>query len=232
MLRRQIDKDPQQPADARRVDAIVREGNRLKVLVSDFLDAARAERGHLLGRLEATDLISLARETAEGQATPRHAIKIEAHAPVIADVDPDRMRQLVDNLVENAIKYSPDGGDIVMALANDGGTAQISVSDNGIGIPADDLPHLFQRFHRGTNVDDRRFHGLGLGLYICRSIAEEHGGQIWVTSEMGVGTTFRITLPSARAESEQPAMAEAPADETAPASVPGLTHGTTGLADA
>ncbi|HET7582185.1 MAG TPA: ATP-binding protein [Candidatus Limnocylindria bacterium] len=232
MLRRQIDKDPQQPADARRIDAIVREGNRLKVLVTDFLDAARAERGVLLGRLEPTDLVSLAQEAAEVHATLRHAIRVEADAPVITEVDPDRMRQLFDNLVENAIKYSPDGGDVVMALANGDGVVQLSVSDSGIGIPADDLPHLFQRFHRGSNVDDRRFHGLGLGLYICRSIAEEHGGQIWATSEMGVGTTFHVTLPLARAESERPAMAETPADDASRTSAPGLAQGTTGLADA
>jgi signal transduction histidine kinase len=139
------------------------------------------------------------------------------------------MRQLFDNLVENAIKYTPDGGEIVMRARSVEGGIELSVSDNGIGIPTDDLPHLFQRFHRGTNVDDRRFHGLGLGLYICRTIVEEHGGTIRVTSALGTGTTMHVSLPLGEPvpEVEQPASVA-----FEPAGGPIIPDGAAGLADA
>jgi signal transduction histidine kinase len=75
------------------------------------------------------------------------------------------------------------------------GEARITVQDQGIGIPAADLPRIFERFSRASNVDDRKFHGMGLGLYICRGIVEEHGGRIWAESEIGKGSTFHVALP-------------------------------------
>lgn len=105
------------------------------------------------------------------------------------------MSQLLTNLVENAIKYSPGGGEIRVRIWREGDTAQLTVSDEGIRVPAADLPHLFDRFYRGANVDDRRFAGMGLGLYICRTIAQEHGGTIWATSEVGRGTTVHLAVP-------------------------------------
>jgi signal transduction histidine kinase len=77
----------------------------------------------------------------------------------------------------------------------EGSEARISVEDLGIGIPAADLPRIFERFSRASNVDDKRFHGMGLGLFICRGIVEEHGGRIWVESEVGKGSTFHVALP-------------------------------------
>jgi signal transduction histidine kinase len=79
----------------------------------------------------------------------------------------------------------------------DGGQVHITVRDHGIGIPASDLPHVFDRFHRASNVDARSYAGIGLGLYICRGIAEEHDGRIWVESAVGQGSTFHVTLPGA-----------------------------------
>jgi signal transduction histidine kinase len=81
-------------------------------------------------------------------------------------------------------------------LWQDGGTAHLTVTDQGVGIPQGDLQHIFDRFYRGTNVDDRQFSGLGLGLYICRGIVEQHDGAIWATSTLGKGTTMHITLPA------------------------------------
>ena len=106
------------------------------------------------------------------------------------------MRQLIDNLVENALKYSPADSEVLVRAWRDGDAAHITVTDRGIGIPAADLPNLFDRFHRGSNVDDRRFQGLGLGLYICRAIVEEHGGQLSAESELGKGSTFHVVLPA------------------------------------
>ena len=93
------------------------------------------------------------------------------------------------------MKYSPEGGAFTVKLWQGGGEARLSIHDSGIGVPAADLPHLFDRFHRGSNVDDRRFSGLGLGLYMARMIVTAHGGRIWATSTEGEGTTFDIALP-------------------------------------
>ncbi len=113
--------------------------------------------------------------------------------------DRRRLAQVVDNLLENAVKYSPKGGEIRLAVWSQAGEANLTVSDSGIGIPQQDLPYVFQRFHRGTNVDDRRFAGLGLGLAIARGIVEEHGGRIRVASTSPAGTTVAICLPLAHA---------------------------------
>ena len=109
--------------------------------------------------------------------------------------DPDRMRQVVDNLLSNAIKYSAEGTDIDVCVVVENGSVLTSVTDLGIGIPRDEIPQLFERFHRARNVSSRYYGGLGLGLYIARAIIEAHNGGITVESEEGVGSTFTITLP-------------------------------------
>jgi signal transduction histidine kinase len=103
----------------------------------------------------------------------------------------------LENLAENAVKYSPQGGTVTLRLWQDEAVVHLTVADQGIGIPADDLPLLFDRFHRGRNVDDRRFTGWGLGLSICQRIVEQHGGQMSVTSREGVGSIFQVMLPTA-----------------------------------
>src|SRR5205823_11142977 len=116
-----------------------------------------------------------------------------AAAPVHADVS--RLEQVVTNLVENALKYSPQGEPVEVRVWSEESTARLSVRDRGIGIAADDLALIFQRFHRGRNVDDRRFAGMGLGLYISRGIVAEHGGRIWIESTPGSGITFCLAVP-------------------------------------
>lgn len=120
--------------------------------------------------------------------------------------DPYRLEQVIANLLENALKYSLDGGTIHVSLEPRGDTALLSVSDPGIGIPADQQQHLFERYFRARNVSPRSYGGLGLGLYICRDIVARHGGRIWVESEVDRGSTFYValpTLPSAQAQPEQ-----------------------------
>jgi signal transduction histidine kinase len=97
---------------------------------------------------------------------------------VVGSFDPVRVRQLLEHLVDNAVKFSHGHGDVAINVRREGARARIDVTDRGIGIPSSDMPKLFERFHRGSNVDDRRFAGLGLGLYISRGIAEQHGGRI------------------------------------------------------
>jgi len=178
------------------VASMVSEAHRLQELVTSFLDASRAERGQMLVGRETVDLAALVEEACARVTGNGHDCRAEVSGPILGSYDPDRLRQLIDNLVENALKYSPVESEVVVRAWREGGVAHLSVTDHGIGIPAADLPHLFDRFHRGSNVDDRRFQGLGLGLYICRAIVEEHGGQISAESELGMGSTFHVTLPA------------------------------------
>ena len=147
-----------------------------------------------------TDLAVQAREVCERHNTPQHpcSVHVEGQGSTIGEYDPNRILQLIENLVENAVKYSPDGDPVIVSIWRERasgepdalGAAQIApgewnhliVTDSGIGIPTEDLPNIFERFHRGSNVDDRQFAGMGLGLFICKSIVEQHGGRIWVQS--------------------------------------------------
>ena len=181
------------------VDAVLRDGRRVTEFVGDLLDAARAEQGRLSTAREPLDLARIAREEVERLSDGDHDVALAAGEAWVVG-DGRRMRQVVDNLLSNATKYSPGGGPIEVEVAAADGMARVRVRDRGIGVAADDLPNLFQRFSRGRNVDDRRFSGLGLGLYICRRIVEEHGGRIWAESELGVGTTVQFEIPS----TEQP----------------------------
>jgi signal transduction histidine kinase len=177
------------------LDRIAREGRRLSELVLELLDASRVERGQLLSRREAVDLVDVARQVSARVSSDYHRVAVEAEGRLVGAYDRVRIEQLIGNLVENAVKYSPGGGEVRVRLWNEEGRARVTVSDQGIGIPAADLPLLFERYHRGSNVDDRRFSGMGLGLYISRGIVEEHGGRIWAESNAGHGTTFHVDLP-------------------------------------
>jgi signal transduction histidine kinase len=117
--------------------------------------------------------------------------------------DRGRLAQVLVNLLENALKYSPMGGPVRVTLTRAGPEVLVSVSDSGIGIPADQQAHLFERFFRARNAPISGFGGLGLGLYICRHIVERHGGRIWVESEVGHGSTFRFTLPVDDSQGQQ-----------------------------
>ncbi|HET9494104.1 MAG TPA: ATP-binding protein [Chloroflexia bacterium] len=199
LLERKAQNDPSAPADIPGLKRIVRETIRLRSLVIELLDAARAEQGKLVGEREPVDLAEYAREVAERHDSSRHSVSVEAEGDLTGLYDPGRIAQLLENLVENAVKYSPDGGTVRVHLWREGGWNHLSVTDRGIGIPPDELPRVFSRFYRGTNVDDRRFWGMGLGLFICKAIAEQHGGTISVTSMPGKGSTFNVQLPAAQA---------------------------------
>ncbi|MDP9244486.1 MAG: ATP-binding protein [Chloroflexota bacterium] len=196
LLQRRAVQEPTAPPEMHRVASMVNEAHRLQELVTSFLDASRAERGQMLSQRETVDLAALVQDATARVARNGHDCRADVSGPILGSYDPDRLRQLLDNLVENALKYSPTKSEVLVRARRDGNSAHISVSDHGIGIPAADLPNLFDRFHRGSNVDDRRFQGLGLGLYICRAIVEEHGGQISAESELGRGSTFHVVLPA------------------------------------
>jgi two-component system sensor histidine kinase VicK len=107
------------------------------------------------------------------------------------------------NLVENAVKYSPEGGPIVLTARARPDDVQISVSDQGIGIEEQQLPHIFDRFYQVDSASTRKVGGSGLGLSICKAIVEAHHGNLWVESQPGVGSTFHFTLPLARSETSR-----------------------------
>ena len=195
LLERRALRDPAAPADATGIRRMVRESQRLSSLVAGLLDATRLERGQLLGPLEVFDLNTLAEQACERISSKRHPCILEAGAPIVGAWDRARVMQVIDNLMENAVKYSPEGGEVRVKVWQAGDDAHLTVTDQGIGIPTADLPSVFERFHRGSNVDDRRFAGMGLGLFITRGIVEAHGGRIAVTSTLGRGSTFHVTLP-------------------------------------
>ena len=194
-LERRAETQPSAPADLPGLRRIVREAKRLSSLVLELLDASRLEQGKLVGEREPIDLVELARDVASRDSYESHRITVAADAPVVGSYDPRRIGQVLENLVENAVKYSPEDSEIQITVAQRNGEAFVDVTDRGIGIPAADLPQIFQRFHRASNVDDRRFAGMGLGLFICRGIVEQHGGRMSVDSRVGAGSTFHVVLP-------------------------------------
>jgi heavy metal sensor kinase len=176
--------------------------NRMTELVEALLTLARADEGRTALHREAVDLravVEEVRETAELFAE-HQGLQVEVHVPevpVVVDVDPTRWRQLILNLLENAVKYTPPGGTVWLRLEASPAIVRLAVSDTGIGIAAGDLPHLFDRFWRAdtarTRMGERA--GTGLGLAICKWIVEAHGGSIDATSRPGRGTTLTVVLP-------------------------------------
>jgi PAS domain S-box-containing protein len=180
------------------LDIIEEESDRLDGLISDLLDASRAQAGSLKLEMGDVHVPKLAQRVVEGfrLQTDIHQIELDFPSdfpPVIADQE--RLRQVLSNLVRNAIKYSPRGGKIRLGGYADRDKVTVYVTDEGIGIPLDEQPRLFQRFYRLDSSLRRRTQGMGLGLYLCRAIVEAHGGRIWVESAPGQGSTFYFTLP-------------------------------------
>jgi PAS domain S-box-containing protein len=181
---------------------VERNARRLQRLVGDLLFVAQVEAGTLALDSGRADLAQIVRDAVEG-ATPRAeqlgvAVAAEVEPLPQVDGDGDRLGQLVDNLVSNALKFTPAGGRVTVALGRDGGEAVLSVADTGIGIPPAEQARLFDRFYRASTAVEEEIPGIGLGLSICQAIAEGHGGRIEVMSEVGAGTTFRVRLPLAR----------------------------------
>lgn len=169
---------------------------RMDRLVDDLMDVSRIESGRFSVQPRPTDLVQIARSVVEVQqaATEKHRIVLEAPDRLEGMWDPDRLAQALTNLVSNAIKYSPGGGMVWVRVRADAAAAEVSVTDQGMGIYSEALPYLFQPYAR---LDHRkRVPGVGLGLYITKAIIEAHGGQIWASSPgPGRGSTFSFRLP-------------------------------------
>src|SRR6266568_4689820 len=184
------------------LEETLQEIKRMTELLESLLTLARADEGRADLHREAVDIREIIEEAGEtGELLAEHAgVAIEIHLPpepVVVPVDRSRIRQLALNLIENAVKYTPRGGQVSVELGSHDGRVVFSVADTGIGIAPGDLPHVFDRFWRADSARTRTSEraGTGLGLAICKWIAEAHGGTIEVQSRPGRGTTFTVGLP-------------------------------------
>jgi PAS domain S-box-containing protein len=177
-------------------------------LFQDLLDVSKSEDGRLTNMQKVVDITLYVHDVVQGlvpkaqekglrliyKPMPEDSNE-KLVAPVyFVNLDNDHIREIVNNLVENGIKYTPKG-DVVVDVNGTDDKVVISIKDTGIGIPTEDIPHLFQKFYRVDNVDTRQIGGTGLGLYLCRRLAEAMGGRIWVESEYKKGSTFFVELP-------------------------------------
>lgn len=181
------------------VQTIDQQVGRLERLVEDLLDVNRVLSYEEGLQRTPTDLAQLAAQVvAQLQPlAPNHDLQVTGNAALIVPADAGRIEQVLSNLVSNAIKYSPNGGLVVINLRQTAKEAICTVSDKGLGIAPAEQKGLFQQFYRGSNVGAgaTRISGFGLGLYISRNIIEQHGGSIWVESSLGRGSRFSFSLP-------------------------------------
>ncbi len=188
------------PAEHRRfLDIVDRNARHLQALVDDLLLVGRAGEGQLQLEVEEVDLAALAAGCVEGAelAAAERGVRLDldAGSPVVLDADRRRLGQLLDNLIANAIKFSPERGTVHVAVAFEGGNAVLEVADEGAGIPEDEQQHVFERFFRASGASGARVPGTGIGLAIVKAIVDAHGGGITVRSAPGQGASFRVELP-------------------------------------
>ncbi|MBI3970093.1 MAG: HAMP domain-containing protein [Chloroflexi bacterium] len=189
---------PDMPPDARQeaVHEAAREARRLAQLVADLLALARADAGVPLHKYRVEldrvllEALGQARHLARGQR-----LEVGTLQPAIIHGEPDRLKQLLLVLLDNALKYTPPDGTVTLGLTRNGAAAELVVQDTGVGIPPEDLPRVFERFYRADPARARDPGGTGLGLPIARWIAEQHGGAITLSSAPGRGTTARVRFP-------------------------------------
>lgn len=178
-------------------------------LFKDLLDVTKLDDGRLKVHKVPVEIVSVVREMANAREKDMHAKHLKysfgTTGPVTGDkqidqlvyaaVDLDFLREILDNLIENAIKYTPDGGEIWVNARGDGDKVLINVTDTGIGVSPEDAGHIFQKFYRVDNSQTRQIGGTGLGLYLVKQRVEAMGGRVWVESSFGDGSTFFVSLP-------------------------------------
>jgi two-component system phosphate regulon sensor histidine kinase PhoR len=173
--------------------------DRLTTLVQRLLEQARVESGELVLQIGEIDLEETARPIVQSFAPQAHAknvnLELRALRPAIVEADEQRLSQVFVNLIDNALRFTPDGGAVTVTLDVDGGHAVVRVSDTGMGIPYKDLPFVFERFYVADRSRARGVSGAGLGLSIVKQIVEAHHGTVSVESTLGSGTTFTVCIP-------------------------------------
>jgi signal transduction histidine kinase len=184
--------------DQHAIHVASQQAGRLRQMIDALLDISRLEQGQLSIVYEPMDVGLLVERVVQEVQPGLHQHTVVSHTPteeVMILGDELRLEQVLQNLIQNAIKYSPEGGTIDVVVENDTTQVAVQVRDHGVGIPSDALPHLFERFYRVSNAVDRHIQGTGIGLYVVKEIMALHGGQVEVTSQEGVGSTFTIRLP-------------------------------------
>ncbi|WP_051551781.1 PAS domain-containing sensor histidine kinase [Nocardioides sp. URHA0020] len=188
------------PAVRTQIQVVERNAVRLLALVSDLLEVGQVEEGGLRLLYAEADLVAIVADAAEAArrvaATADIEVRVDQPERLVARVDQQRIRQVVDNLLSNAVKYSTAGGTVTVALRRAGDDTVLEVSDTGIGIAPDEVDQVFGRFFRGGGALEQQIPGTGLGLDIVSSIVAAHGGVVSLESELGRGSTFRVTLPA------------------------------------
>ncbi|MES2464044.1 MAG: ATP-binding protein [Armatimonadota bacterium] len=189
------------------------ECDRLRRLIDDLLNVSRIEAGNAL-QLHVTEFDVhkvvekvLRTQNSSTYKKPEHTLvgELDADIPHLMTADEDKVEQILTNLLSNALKYSPKGGEIKISgkVMPGGEMLQFAISDQGMGIPKEQLSKMFQRFHRVDNRDTREIGGTGIGLFLVKALVEYHHGQIWLDSEYGHGTTFFFTIPITQPEEEE-----------------------------
>lgn len=176
--------------------------NRLSSLLDDLLDVSKIEKEGL--KVKVTDVIlgPIVSEVLSNQffdsKKKRISISQQGDLDIAVNADVDRLKEVLTNLVNNSIKYTPEGGKVLIDVKNEGEFAVVSVSDNGFGISGEDQKHLFEKFYRIENAQTKSVKGSGLGLFITKNLVEKMGGEIFLKSKLGEGTTFSFKLPRYR----------------------------------
>ena len=170
---------------------------RLSAIVDDILFVGRLESGGLRLDPAAVDASEIARAAVDAARVrdAKAVVELNAATPLPIEADPGRLRQVLDNLLDNAIKYSPEGAPIVLRVEADSRWTRFAIADNGVGIPASEVPRIFEKFYRVDPHQRSGVNGTGLGLYVCRELVERMEGRISVTSMPGRGSTFVVELP-------------------------------------
>jgi len=212
LLMRGVQNGDEAPAMQRRLTQIMRQLRRMDELVNSLLDAAQLQEGRLEIETERVDMVALVQSVVSYWRDSQTEVAFEvtqATADAVVEGDAERLRQILDNFVSNAIKYggklTSDREPILMGLRIDATHVVVTVTDHGRGIPREQVPHIFDRFHRVAGQGGR---GHGLGLYIAAALARLHGGLVSVDSQVGRGSTFAVTLPLASAIAPAAAVAE------------------------
>ncbi|QQE79809.1 cell wall metabolism sensor histidine kinase WalK [Alicyclobacillus sp. SO9] len=185
------------------LEIIYEESGRIERLITNLFDLARAQEGSLQIELESTDVKRVVRKVVEHlrpfAATKNARLAIDIDVTHRLRVDALRLEQVVFNLVDNAVRYAPADGLVRVTAVEEGGILEIQVSDNGPGIPEEDLPHIFDRLYRVDKSRSRNSGGTGLGLAIVKQIAELHGGSVHAQSSLNHGTSIRVRIPAIKA---------------------------------